>query len=41
MDQNNPDNVFSLLSYLNREQYGSRPLIHGQYYDAPLTNDPY
>ncbi len=42
MDQNNPDNVFTLLSYLNREQYGSRPLIYGQYYDAPLSNDePY
>jgi hypothetical protein len=36
MDQNNPDNVFSLLSYLNRDQYGSRPLGYGQYYNAPL-----
>lgn len=42
MDQNNPDNVFSLLSYLNRDQYGSRPLGYGQYYNAPLdSNDPY
>ena len=42
MDQNNPDNVFSLLSYLNRDQYGSRPLIYGQYYNAPLeTENPY
>ncbi len=38
MDQNNPDNVFSLLSYLNREQYGSKPLMHGQYYNAPVTD---
>jgi len=38
MDQSNPDNLFSLLSYLNREQYGSRPLIHGQYYSAPLRD---
>ncbi|MBE9511755.1 MAG: DUF2723 domain-containing protein, partial [Bacteroidetes bacterium] len=38
MDQSNPDNLFSLLSYLNREQYGSRPLIHGQYYNAPLRD---
>lgn len=38
MDQNNPDNVFSLLSYLNREQYGSRPLFHGQYYNAPVVD---
>jgi len=38
MDQNNPDNVFSLLSYLNRDQYGSRPLGYGQYYCAPLDS---
>lgn len=38
MDQNSPDNLFSLLSYLNREQYGDRPLIYGQYYSAPYTN---
>ena len=37
MDQNSPSNVFSLLSYLNREQYGSRPLFHGQYYNSPLN----
>lgn len=36
MDQNNPDNVFSLLGYLNREQYGDRPLVFGQYYNTPL-----
>src|SRR5690554_4609108 len=30
MDENNPENVFTFLSYLNREQYGSRPLIKGQ-----------
>ncbi len=36
MDQNSPDNVFSLLSYLNREQYGDRPLLYGQYYNTPL-----
>ena len=34
MDQNNPDNVFSLLSYLNRDQYGDNPLIYGQYYNS-------
>jgi hypothetical protein len=26
IDENNPENVFNLLSYLNREQYGDRPL---------------
>jgi len=37
MDQNNPESVFSLLSYLNREQYGSNPLYHGEYFNAPYT----
>jgi len=42
MDQNNPDNVFSLLSYLNRDQYGSTPLLYGQYFNAPLDpENPY
>lgn len=36
MDQNDPEDLFSLLSYLNREQYGDRPLVHGQYYSAPV-----
>ena len=30
-----PDNAFTLVRYLSREQYGSNPLIYGQYYDAP------
>ena len=29
MNQNAPDNVFALSSYLNREQYGERPLFRG------------
>lgn len=29
MNQNAPDNVFSLSSYLNREQYGETPLLYG------------
>lgn len=37
MDQNNPDDVFNLLYYLNREQYGDRPLMYGQYYYAKPT----
>ncbi|QZT36244.1 DUF2723 domain-containing protein [Halosquirtibacter xylanolyticus] len=42
MDQNNPNNVFSLLDYLNREQYGDRPLFYGAYYNTPLDeNKPY
>ncbi len=30
MNQNSPDNVFDLASYLNREQYGENPLIYGE-----------
>ncbi len=37
MDQNSPNDTFSLLSYLNREQYGQRPLMYGQYYNSPLN----
>lgn len=35
MDQNSPDNVFILKYYLNREQYGDKPLLYGQVYNAP------
>lgn len=38
MDENSPDHAFSLLSYLNREQYGDRPLGYGQYFTAPITS---
>lgn len=42
MNQNKPDDVFALLSYLNREQYGDRPLMYGQYFNSSLDeNDPY
>ncbi len=34
MDENNPENAISLLSYLNREQYGDWPILYGQYYNA-------
>lgn len=38
-----PDNAFTLVRYLSREQYGSTPLLYGQYYDAPwdLTQTKY
>jgi len=36
MDENNPENAISLLSYLNREQYGDWPIAYGPYYNAPL-----
>ena len=38
IDENSPDNVFALLSYINRDQYGDSPLFYGQYYNAPLTD---
>lgn len=36
MDQNSPEDVFSLAGYLNREQYGDRPLIYGRTYASDL-----
>ncbi len=36
MNQNAPDNVFSLSSYLNREQYGQRPLFLGPVFAEAL-----
>lgn len=39
MNENDPSNVYSLLAYLNREQYGDRPLGYGQYYNTPLEID--
>ncbi|MBK7383549.1 MAG: DUF2723 domain-containing protein [Flavobacteriales bacterium] len=39
IDENNPENVFNLLSYLNREQYGDRPLLIGQFWDSPYSNE--
>ena len=30
-----PDNPFTLIRYLAREQYGSQPLVYGQYFGAP------
>ncbi|MGB8357380.1 MAG: DUF2723 domain-containing protein [Bacteroidales bacterium] len=38
INENNPSNPFALLYYLNREQYGARPLFYGPYYNAPVTN---
>jgi len=35
LDENDPQDVFSLLSYLSREQYGDRPLLSGQWWDTP------
>ena len=36
MDQNSPEDVFTLGSYLSRDQYGDSPLLWGQPYSAPV-----
>jgi hypothetical protein len=42
LNENDPENMFSLLYYLSREQYGDRPLIYGPVYNAPLDREnPY
>ena len=38
LDENNPENIGSLLSYVNREVYGQRPLFMGEYYNAPVID---
>ena len=38
IDENNPEGIMNVVSYLKREQYGSRPLMHGQYFTAPLID---
>jgi hypothetical protein len=38
IDENNPENIISFVSYLKREQYGSRPLLYGQYFDAEVVD---
>ena len=34
MDQNSPEDIFTLGEYLGREQYGTRPLFYGQAYTS-------
>jgi hypothetical protein len=38
INENAPKDAISLLSYLNREQYGTWPILSGQYYDAPIID---
>ena len=38
MNSNNPNNPHALLSLLNRDQYGQRPLLYGAYYSAPAVD---
>lgn len=42
INENNPSNAISLLSYLNREQYGDWPLVYGENFNTPLdSKTPY
>ncbi|MGQ7870035.1 glycosyltransferase family 117 protein [Sunxiuqinia sp. sy24] len=34
LDQGNPETTFELINYLNRESYGSRPILHGETYGS-------
>ena len=36
MDQNSPEDIFTLGTYLGREQYGDRPLFYGQAYTSQV-----
>lgn len=38
MNSNNPNNPYALLSLLNRDQYGNRPLVNGPAYSSPAVN---
>ena len=37
MDQNSPEDIFTLGDYLGREQYGQRPLLYGQAYTSQVA----
>ena len=39
MDQNSPEDIFTLGSYLSRDQYGDRPLFYGQAYSSQVKFD--
>ena len=36
MDQNSPEDIFTLGTYLGRDQYGNRPLFYGQAYTSEV-----
>lgn len=38
LNNSDPENAFSFLSYLNREQYGDRPLLFGPNYNSQKVN---
>ncbi|MEI6456188.1 MAG: DUF2723 domain-containing protein [bacterium] len=38
INENSPKDIVSLVAMLNREQYGTWPLLYGQYYNAPIID---
>lgn len=38
INENAPKDAISMLSYLNREQYGDWPILYGQYWNAPIVD---
>ena len=40
MDQNSPEDIFTLGDYLGRDQYGQRPLFYGQAYTSQVLFEP-
>lgn len=38
INENDPKDIISFVSYLKREQYGYRPLLHGQYFTAEVID---
>ena len=43
MNEYQPDNPYTLIRYLNREQYGSNPIVYGQTFNSPyeIEEKPY
>ena len=39
LDENNPETLSQLQSYLGREQYGGWPILSGQYWNSPAFSD--
>ncbi len=36
IDYSNPDNIFNMVSYINREQYGDRPILYGAQFTSEM-----
>ncbi len=39
VNENNPNNIFALETYLNRDQYGTKPLFYGANFMAEYASD--